>query len=193
MHGALTAVGTILGINLFEYVTQGSWSTSVPASGSTHSGAGVVDISGRLGKARLQQVVSTFRRVTSGYGTGWVRDPNGKWPLHAHLLVVVEDTADSAKRQYQAYLRGEDGLSGDGKDNGPRDWVNASAGAANLNLAANANSVPILGNAPQTILGISNPFTAENLQSIGFVLLGLVLIIIALVRLTGVSIGSIGK
>ena len=119
-YRALQLVSTIVGIDLLSKVTQGSWSTRVEQSGSTHSGAGVVDIS-NLSEAQIDKVVAAWRMTCAGRGTGWKRlSSQGNWPLHAHLVLVTSETAESAINQYKSYLKGGNGLSGNAPDDGPR-------------------------------------------------------------------------
>jgi hypothetical protein len=98
-------------------ITQGSFSTSVAASGSTHAGGGALDISVRnLSTALRQATVAAFRSV--GFAA-WLRNPSqGPWPFHIHAIAAGDPTAsDSAKRQVQDYYNGGNGLGG--KDDGP--------------------------------------------------------------------------
>lgn len=93
-------------------VTQGSYSTSVAASGSTHAGGGALDL-GWLGK--IADVVA-LRMV--GFAA-WHRNPSqGPWRDHIHAIAIGDPTASpAAKRQVQDYFNGGDGLGG--KDDGP--------------------------------------------------------------------------
>lgn len=205
-YTALQVVSTIVGVNLLNYVTNGSYSTRVKDSGLTHSGAGAADISGRLGRAKLVEVVSAWRRVTAGRGTGWLRE-GARWVnnTHAHLILVTAETHPSAVAQYKDYLKGGDGLTGSGVDNGPRDWVNGTPNA--LIVGENTPEYPDMtkGLNPLDPMGswdrlvkfwefITHPNTIKRIL---FILLGIVLIIIALARLTSINspinIGAIAK
>lgn len=98
-------------------ITQGSYSTSVAASGSTHAGGGALDISVRdLPGLLRQQAVLAMRQV--GFAA-WLRDPSqGPWPYHIHAIAAGDPKASpAALRQVQDYYAGGDGLGG--KDNGP--------------------------------------------------------------------------
>lgn len=93
-------------------ITQGSYSTSVAASGSTHAGGGVFDLSGVDANGRNEWALRK-----AGFA-GWIRTPSqGPWPRHVHAVAMGDPTASpSALRQVQSYLRGGDGLGG--KDTG---------------------------------------------------------------------------
>jgi hypothetical protein len=96
-------------------ITQGSYSTSVAASGSTHAGGGAFD-AGWPGGSVGQRLLTALRMV--GFAA-WHRDPSqGPWNHHIHGIAAGDPTASaSAQRQVQDYYRGGDGLGG--KDNGP--------------------------------------------------------------------------
>lgn len=93
-------------------VTQGSYSTSVAASGSTHAGGGALDL-GWIGKIAD---VAALRAV--GFAA-WHRNPSqGPWHDHIHAIAAGDPTASaSAKRQVQDYFNGGNGLGG--RDDGP--------------------------------------------------------------------------
>jgi hypothetical protein len=88
------------------HITQGSYSTSVAASGGTHSGGGAMDTNGPRG---WNTAVSALRR--SGFAS-WHRTPSqGPWGHHIHSIALGDPTASrSAKNQMAAYRRGGDGL-----------------------------------------------------------------------------------
>lgn len=94
-------------------ITQGSYSTSVKASGTTHAGGGVLD----LGWTGSNAQITALRRV--GFAA-WHRTPGqGPWNHHVHIVALGDPTeSDSAKRQVASYLAGGNGLGG--KDDGPR-------------------------------------------------------------------------
>lgn len=94
-------------------ITQGSYSTSVAASGSTHAGGGALD----LGWTGANAQVKDLRRV--GFAA-WHRNPlQGPWNDHVHVVAIGDPTAsESAKRQVASYLAGGNGLGG--TDDGPR-------------------------------------------------------------------------
>jgi hypothetical protein len=98
-------------------ISQGSYSTSVAASGSTHAGGGALDISVRTLPTLLRQTAVLALRQ-AGFAA-WLRSPSqGPWPWHIHAIAAGDPTASpSAKRQVQSYYQGGDGLGG--KDNGP--------------------------------------------------------------------------
>jgi phage-related protein len=96
-------------------VTQGSFSTSVAASGSTHAGGGAVDL-GWPGPLLGSTLVAALRQVGIA---AWHRNPSqGPWNHHIHGIAIGDPTASaSARRQVQDYFAGGNGLGG--KDDGP--------------------------------------------------------------------------
>lgn len=90
-------------------ITQGSYSTSVAASGSTHAGGGAMDTNeAGAGWARAQSVL---RQV--GFAA-WHRTPSqGPWNDHIHSIALGDPTASpAAKNQMISYKNGGDGLGG---------------------------------------------------------------------------------
>lgn len=90
-------------------VTQGSYSTSVRASGSTHSRGGVFDTGTGGNVPLLRRINAALHRV--GFAS-WVRSPSqGPWPWHVHAIEIGNKLAhSSAQKQVQSYLRGGTGL-----------------------------------------------------------------------------------
>lgn len=109
----------ILGFKLV--VTQGSYNTSVSASGGTHDGGGAFDIRARfpMTQSRRDKIVRTLRQI--GAGPTWHRKPSeGKWPHHIHGIVPGDpDLSDAAKRQVISYRNGRNGLKNNLRDTGP--------------------------------------------------------------------------
>lgn len=95
-------------------ITQGSFSTSVAASGSTHAGGGAFD----AGWPMLGMGDNLVRALRQAGFAAWHRNPNqGPWPHHIHGIAIGDPTASaSAKRQVQSYLNGGDGLGGSDPD-----------------------------------------------------------------------------
>lgn len=96
-------------------ITQGSYSTAVAASGSTHAGGGVFDLhwpGGIMGN----QLVAALRAAGAA---AWHRLPSqGPWPHHIHGVAIGDPTESaSAQAQVRDYLNGGNGLGG--KDDGP--------------------------------------------------------------------------
>jgi hypothetical protein len=93
-------------------ITQGSYSTSVAASGSTHAGGGAMDL-GWIG-----QVADVIALRAAGFAA-WHRDPSqGPWGHHIHAIAAGDPTASpAALRQVQDYFGGGNGLGG--RDDGP--------------------------------------------------------------------------
>lgn len=105
-------------------ITQGSYNTSVGASAGTHAGGGAVDIRavGRT-TAERKEIVSCLRRV--GFAA-WLRTPiPNVWPYHVHGIAIgCPDLSSGAAAQVTDYLNDRNGLANNGKDDGPRTWVN---------------------------------------------------------------------
>lgn len=93
-------------------VTQGSYSTAVAASGSTHAGGGALDL-GWIGR-----VADVLSLRMAGFAA-WHRNPSqGPWNDHIHAIAIGDPTASpAAKNQVQDYFNGGNGLGG--RDDGP--------------------------------------------------------------------------
>lgn len=101
-------------------LSQGSFSTGVAASGGTHDGGGVVDLSA-YDAARKVVVLREL-----GFAA-WHRIPSqGPWPEHVHA-VLIGDTllSPAARAQVTDYLAGRNGLASHAPDDGPRGHVDA--------------------------------------------------------------------
>jgi hypothetical protein len=90
------------------HITQGSYSTRVAASGSTHAGGGAMDTNGPRG---WNTAVAALRKA--GFAA-WHRTPaQGPWNHHIHSIAIGDPTASAAaKAQVRSFLRGGDGLGG---------------------------------------------------------------------------------
>ena len=95
------------------HITQGSYNTSVAASGSTHAGGGAMDTDGPRG---WNTAVSALRRA--GFAA-WHRTPSqGPWGHHIHSIAIGDASASqAAKNQVRSYLAGGNGLGGAGNKN----------------------------------------------------------------------------
>lgn len=90
--------------------SQGSWSTSVSASGNTHAGAGVVDI--RVGNWSNTQRAKVVRALRDAGFAAWLRGPDQGFPYHIHAVRLSCPSASAAARwQAAEYDLGKDGLS----------------------------------------------------------------------------------
>lgn len=95
-------------------IMQGSWSTSVGASGSTHAGSGAVD---------FWPVNGDWRRAVDaarGFGNiSWHRTPaQGPWAEHIHGITPgIPGLSSAAQAQVQNFRDGLNGLRGNGPDN----------------------------------------------------------------------------
>ena len=90
------------------HITQGSYSTRVAASGSTHAGGGAMDTNGPRG---WNTAVAALRRA--GFAA-WHRTPaQGPWNHHIHSIALGDSSASaSAKAQMASFRRGGNGLGG---------------------------------------------------------------------------------
>lgn len=102
-------------------ITQGSYNAGrVSASAGTHDGGGVVD----LAAYDYQRKVRVLRSL--GFAAWHRPERPGVWGAHIHAVQIGNQKLDpSAKAQVTEYLNGYDGLAGDGKDLGPRDFLHA--------------------------------------------------------------------
>lgn len=98
------------------HITQGSYSTSVAASGSTHAGGGAMDTNGPRGWA------NAVRALRLAGFAAWHRTPaQGPWGHHIHSIARGDSSSSgAAKRQVQDYERGGDGLGGGASRNTPK-------------------------------------------------------------------------
>lgn len=105
-------------------IMQGSHSHDVAASGNTHAGGGVVDLS--VSNGDWEGAVAALRKI--GFAA-WARSIPGHGyagsGAHIHaVLIGNEQLSPQAQVQVQSYLNNDDGLSGSRPDDGPRDYVN---------------------------------------------------------------------
>lgn len=110
--GALPPGGTLAG-----KITQGSYNTSVSASGGTHSGGGALDV--------IYSLVNSDRKLAAFRNAGIAMSRRmtweGPWANHGHGIVIgCIHASPAAKRQVTAYRNGRNGLSNNGPDTGPR-------------------------------------------------------------------------
>jgi hypothetical protein len=90
------------------HITQGSYSTRVAASGSTHAGGGAMDTNGPRGWS------AAVRALRAAGFAAWHRTPSqGPWNHHIHSIALGDTSASpAAKRQMASFRRGGDGLGG---------------------------------------------------------------------------------
>ncbi len=99
-------------------VSQGSWSTSVSASGNTHAGDGVVDI--RVSSLNNTQRKKLVRALRDAGFAAWLRTPAQGFPYHVHaVLLSCAGASAAAKWQASQYDLGKDGLSRGLRDTDP--------------------------------------------------------------------------
>lgn len=114
-------------------LAQGSYRPWSKFSANTHAGCGVIDISrfnsvtGRMWTAgEWNIIVAAARQV--GFAA-WHRTAiKDLWVEHAHLVAVgcPDLNKPDATDQVTEYRQGYDGLQGNARDNGPRNWVNVT-------------------------------------------------------------------
>jgi hypothetical protein len=97
------AAGILGGLRLM----QGSWSTSVAASGGTHAGAGAMDVAPN--SASWDRAVSVIRSLGA---IAWHRTPaQGPWGHHIHSITPgVPGLSPAAQRQVASFRAGGNGL-----------------------------------------------------------------------------------
>ncbi|MGA8246824.1 MAG: hypothetical protein WB797_07960 [Nocardioides sp.] len=105
------------------HILQGSFSTDVAASGSTHAGGGVVDVAPTDGD--WEGAVTALRKI--GFAA-WIRNVPGHAytgsGAHIHaVLIGDEQMSHQAALQVQDYLNDDNGLEGSAPDDGPRQFV----------------------------------------------------------------------
>lgn len=107
------------------HMMQGSHNDGgVAASGGTHDGGGVVDLS--VPDGDWEGAVTALRKI--GFAA-WVRNVPGYGQAgsgaHIHaVLIGNEQLSPQAQTQVNSYLNNDDGLVGSRADDGPRDYVN---------------------------------------------------------------------
>lgn len=108
------------GLLAFSIVlSQGSYTSSNPASAGTHDGGGVVDISvTSLTTTQRWQAIKALRTV--GFAA-WLRNPSqGDWPYHIHAAAVSDpDLSLQARNQVHDYYFGKNGLASHAADDTP--------------------------------------------------------------------------
>ncbi|MDC3378661.1 SH3 domain-containing protein [Planctomycetota bacterium] len=101
----------------FRFVlTQGSYSTSVAASGGTHGGGGAVDIRTRgHSRGTVDAMVRALRRA--GFAA-WSRGRGAdSFAPHIHAIAIGDrDLSSSARNQVRAYAQGRNGLRNRARD-----------------------------------------------------------------------------
>lgn len=103
-------------------VTQGGYNAGgVAASSGTHD-RDAMDIGAEaLSTAERAEAVLRLRQV--GFAA-WVRNPSqSNWPWHIHCIPIGGDVSAAAAAQVEAYKNGRNGLASNGKDDGPRLYI----------------------------------------------------------------------
>lgn len=98
-------------------LAQGSFSTSVAASGNTHAGDAVVDIRTTGVGLTAGETVALLRALRDVGFAAWIRDARDGMPPHIHAACIADPEMDpSAARQVIDYDKGLNGLSNKAKD-----------------------------------------------------------------------------
>lgn len=100
--------------------TQGSWSTAVAASSTTHAAGAAVDLSVRgLNPPQLRSLLKALK--DAGFAAWHRTAVAGLWSEHIHAIGILDPSASSsAKAQVKSYLDGRDGLKGNRVDSSYR-------------------------------------------------------------------------
>lgn len=116
-RAALEDVAHTLGYPLTVF--QGSYNAGgVSASAGTHDGGGAVDL------APFDHARKVLELRRHGFAA-WYRPASSSWNAHIHaVLIGNRKLSAGARSQVAEYLNGYDGLAGDGRDTGPRQYVN---------------------------------------------------------------------
>lgn len=116
-RAALTKTAERLGYDLT--LMQGSYNGGgVAASGGTHDGGGTVDLD------PYDQVRKVRELRRTGFAAWFRPARSGVWGAHVHAVLIGNARlSPAAADQVAEYLAGFDGLAGDGRDQGPRDYV----------------------------------------------------------------------
>lgn len=90
--------------------SQGSFRPQTSYSGTTHCGAGALDIRvGGMSAKTIQRLVRTLR--DAGFAA-WSRDSRDGFPPHVHVILLdCAQVSSGGKWQCYEYDRGRDGLS----------------------------------------------------------------------------------
>lgn len=101
---------------------QGSFSSAVTQSAGTHDQSGAVDVSISPAGSRDDRAELIVRTLREFGWAAWHRTPEqGDWGHHIHAIECGdEQLSEGARRQLDEYRQGYDGLSGSGRDDGPR-------------------------------------------------------------------------
>jgi peptidoglycan hydrolase-like protein with peptidoglycan-binding domain len=100
-------------------LVQGSYNTSVEASGGTHAGGGAADISvSHLTTTQRWQTVKALRTV--GFAAWYRPAISGLWSAHIHAMAIGDtDMALVGAKQVADYIVGKNGLADHAADNTP--------------------------------------------------------------------------
>ena len=114
---ALEAVAQRLGYDLT--IVQGSYNAGgVAASAGTHDGGGAVDL------APYDHARKVLELRRAGFAAWYRPAIPGLWGAHVHAVLIGNKRLSAgARAQVAEYLAGYDGLAGDGRDTGPRDFT----------------------------------------------------------------------
>lgn len=161
---------------------QGSYNAGgVAASGGTHDGGGVIDLSVPSGD--WAGAMTALRKI--GFAA-WVRNVPGYGQAgsgaHIHAALIGDKTlSPQAQTQIQSYLNNDDGLAGSRPDDGPREFVNNRFTWGDAQAALDAQVEDDLGDvetggkivaSAQTFLGVPHKWGGKGYDGVdgtGFV------------------------
>lgn len=103
-------------------ITQGGFNAGgVAASAGTHDRDAIDFRAKNLTSAQRAEVVLRLRQV--GFAA-WIRNPSqANWLWHIHCIPIGGDISAGAARQVTAYKNNRNGLASNGKDDGPRLYI----------------------------------------------------------------------
>ena len=112
---------TFLGGTGTVEISQGSYNTSVGASGNTHAGGGAADTVPSIDTPKNWAILQKAHRLCGG--ASWDRPElwiGGRevWPHHNHTIVIKDlKMSDEARKQVQDYFADLNGLASHAADN----------------------------------------------------------------------------
>lgn len=93
-------------------LAQGSYTSNVDASGSTHDGGGVVDVRTAGVGLDAQETKDLLRALRDSGFACWIRDSRDGMDPHIHAIACSDkEMSASAKRQVEDFDRGKNALT----------------------------------------------------------------------------------
>lgn len=156
--------------------TQGGYNRNgVSASGGTHDGGAVVDLS-VVGWSHNQRVRMVLWMRKCGWAA-WLRSPTqGNWPWHIHGVRIGDLSASQvARAQVISYRNGRNGLASRVRDDGPHTFYTTwEASPYNpRNQKPGKVRMKVIRGPLQGLTANRNPKGAKYLRSVGFQMSGI--------------------